>query len=105
MRFNRGDFLVLLSAMCFAVQIILISRMNSNANAVCIATIQFAVVGLFSFLFAFFLEKVPVWVNIPHACRAVLIFLAVFATAFAFIVQVLTPKSDDSRATGHNHDR
>ncbi len=92
MSFNLGDFLVLLSALCFAVQIILVSRMNSNSNAVSIATIQFAIVALFSFFFAFFLEKVPVWANIPSASWFILIFLAVFATAFAFTIQILAQK-------------
>lgn len=90
--FNLGDFLVLLSAVCFAVHIILIARLKSDSNAVCIATIQFAVVALFSFLFAFFLEEIPLSVKISPSSWLILIFLAVFATAFAFTVQILAQK-------------
>src|SRR5665647_1889591 len=52
--FHLGDFFVLLSAFCFAVQIILNARLESDSNAVCIATIQLAIVALFSFLIAYF---------------------------------------------------
>jgi len=92
MSFHLGDFFVLLSAFCFAVQIILNARLESDSNAVCIATIQFAIVALFSFLIAYFIEEMPLSVKISPSSWLILIFLAVFATAFAFTVQILAQK-------------
>ena len=89
---NMGDLLVFLCAFGFAYHIILVSRLEKEADPYVIATIQFAMVALFSFLAALFMENPPdlnlltgkVWLNI--------FFLSFFATAFAYTAQIIAQR-------------
>ena len=56
-RIRRGDLLVLLSAMCYTVHILLVDRSVTKADGVRMSCIQFAVCGLLSMIPAFALEE------------------------------------------------
>jgi len=90
--FNRGDFLVLLCAFGFAVQIILVARLHPNSNPASVATIQFATVALFSFLIAFLLEEIPSFAQISPRVWWIILFLSAFGTAFAYTIQIYAQK-------------
>lgn len=90
--FNRGDFLVLLCAFGFAIQVILVARLNPNSNPASVATIQFATVSLFSFLIAFVLEEIPSFHQIRPQVWWIILFLSLFGTAFAYTIQIIAQK-------------
>lgn len=90
--FNQGDFLVLLCAFGFAVQIILVARLHPDSNPASVATIQFATVALFSFLMAFFMEEIPSLAPISPRTWWIILFLSAFGTAFAYTIQIYAQK-------------
>ena len=90
--FNQGDFLVLLCAFGFAIQIILVARLHPSSNPASVATIQFATVALFSFLMAFFMEEIPSFAHISPKVWWILLFLSAFGTAFAYTIQIYAQK-------------
>ncbi len=82
---NFGDFLTLLSAICFAMHIISVGIFAKKGNAILLAITQIFGVGFFSMIAALSFEK--------HAFPATalswgsMLFLAVICTALAFIAQ------------------
>jgi drug/metabolite transporter (DMT)-like permease len=85
MGINIGDFLTLLSAVAFAVQIILVDRFSKNSDLAILTTIEFLTVGLLSTVPAVFVEGFNMDLNL-FAVGAV-IFTAIFCTIFAYGLQ------------------
>jgi len=88
---NRGDALTLLAAMGYAVHILLADRsMKGGLDPVSLSFQQFLFVGLFSFI-AGWVSGIPVSCSHPGAWR-VIVFLAVFPTILAFLVQLMAQR-------------
>jgi drug/metabolite transporter (DMT)-like permease len=85
MGINIGDFLTLLSAVAFAVQIILVDKFSKNSDLAILTTIEFLTVGLLSTVPAAFVEDFNMDLNL-FAVGAV-IFTAIFCTIFAYGLQ------------------
>ncbi len=86
--FNRGDFLVLLGALSFALHLITVDRYTKKLDYVLLVIVQLATVWILSWLLALFWEKpglslegysIQVWWSI--------IWTGVLATALAFYLQ------------------
>ena len=86
--FNRGDFLVLLGALSFALHLITVDRYTKKLDYVLLVIVQLATVWILSSLLALFWEKpglslegysIQVWWSI--------IWTGVLATALAFYLQ------------------
>lgn len=82
---NFGDFLTLLSAVAFAVQIILVDKFAKDSDLAVLTTIEFLVVGLLSSVPAAFIEGFKINLNL-FAVGAI-IFTALFCTIFAYGLQ------------------
>ncbi|MFV9567088.1 DMT family transporter [Thermoanaerobacter mathranii] len=82
---NIGDFLTLLCAFAFGMQIVLIAKYASTLDTYLLATIQIGIVALLSGIITLLLEKpfVPTSFNVWSA----LVITGVFATAFAIVAQ------------------
>ena len=82
---NRGDLLVLLGAVAFAVQIVLVGVYTRRVSFLHLVPVQILTVGLLAAV-AWPLSPRPVLHLTPRLIVAVIV-TAVFATAFAFSVQ------------------
>jgi len=82
---NIGDFLTLLCAFAFGMQIVLIAKYASTLDTYLLATIQIGIVALLSGIITLLLEKpfVPTSFNV----WAAIVITGVFATAFAIVAQ------------------
>jgi len=82
---NIGDFLTLLCAFAFGMQIVLIAKYASTLDTYLLATIQIGIVALLSGIITLLLEKpfVPTSFNVWSA----IVITGVFATAFAIVAQ------------------
>jgi len=82
---NIGDFLTLLCAFSFGMQIVLIAKYASTLDTYLLATIQIGIVALLSGIITLLLEKpfVPTSFNV----WAAIVITGVFATAFAIVAQ------------------
>jgi drug/metabolite transporter (DMT)-like permease len=89
---NRlGDFLSLLCALAFAIQIMLVSRFTRRKNVTLLAFQQLLWCGILCFVMAFIFEgedlaRLPEALSIPEVWVSVA-FCGLLATAFAFWVQ------------------
>jgi drug/metabolite transporter (DMT)-like permease len=84
--FNRGDVLVLLCALCYALHILFTGRYAPVMDVYLLATVQIGVVALFSLPFAISsLGRFPA--GIPVSAWMAVIFTGLLATVFAFVAQ------------------
>ena len=81
---GKGEFLVLVGALLFALHIIGLGRWSPGRDPYALTMIQMATVGFLSFL-----ASLKNGFHIPHdqGVWVVVIYSAIFASAFAFIVQ------------------
>jgi len=83
--FNLGDFLVFLSAFSLAIHILLVDRYVKSKDAILFAVVQIGTVALLSGIITlvqgdyFLVIATNVWMNV--------IYMGLFATALAFIIQ------------------
>lgn len=82
---NIGDFLTLLCAFAFGMQIVLITKYASTLDTYLLATIQIVVVAVLSGIVSLIFEKpfIPTSLDVWSA----IIITGVFATAFAIVAQ------------------
>lgn len=89
---NYGDILILICALCFALQIITVGICSPNSNTGVISTTQVIVVAILSWIsIPIFRERLEGPISIT-GIWAILI-TAIFATALAFYIQALAQKS------------
>ena len=81
---GKGEFLVLIGALFFALHIIGLGRWSPGRDPYALTMIQMATVGFLAFL-----ASLKSGFHAPHdqGVWAVVIYSAIFASAFAFIVQ------------------
>lgn len=84
---QRGDFYVLLCALCFAGQIMLVDKYAPRADGVLLSCIQFAVCGVLSLLTAFIVET-P---DFPALFRGwvPLLYAGVLSSGVAYTLQIV----------------
>lgn len=87
---NRGDVLSLLGAVAYAFQIVFISKYSKISNNYNSTFIQVLFVGILSTFFSFLFEKTTLPIQI-HLWGQ-LLYLSLFATAIAFVVQNIAQK-------------
>lgn len=90
---GKGDLLVLLCALAFAVHILVIDYFSPKTNGVKLSCIQFLVCGLLSLIPMFLLET-PVLSNIL-ACWVPLLYAGVLSCGVAYTLQVVAQKNTD----------
>ena len=86
-RINLGDILILISALCFAVQIVLIDSLAQQLDGLRLNCVQFIVVTVLSALAAFFTEDFS-WQGVID-CAVPLLYTGVLSSGAAFSLQIL----------------
>lgn len=89
-RFNKGDFLTLLCAVCFALLIIFIDRGNSKTDPVQLAIIQISSAAVM-FLMVWCIQGFALPV-VNSTLVTTVLYTGVLGTAFAFGVQTVAQK-------------
>ncbi len=85
-----GDMIVLMSAVCFGVQILVIDYFSTKVESVKLASLQFFVCAAISGICMFIFET-PTIENIKLAMGAIL-FAGVFSSGIAFTLQIVAQK-------------
>lgn len=100
MEFNKGDILVAISAMCYALHITFMARSSASFPVMQMSIIQLAAVGLYSTMYASFewlmglnTRYPPVFDQLSNSnILAALVYSAVFASAFAYWAQTASQR-------------
>lgn len=87
---GRGDFLVFLCAICFAVHILVIDYFSPKADGVLISCVQFFTAGVISSVMMFIFEK-PSWGDVTAAWMPIL-YAGVMSCGVAYTLQVVAQK-------------
>lgn len=90
---SKGDFLVLLCALAFAVHILVIDHFSPKTNGVKLSCIQFFVCGIISLIPMFALEA-PVWSEIL-SCWVPILYAGVLSCGVAYTLQIVAQKNTD----------
>lgn len=89
--FNKGDLLVLLCAICFAMQIVITDKLAKQIPALLLTVIQLSTVAVLSIIASLLFEDWRNVYTVPTLLNWGIIFAlfitAVFATSFAFFAQ------------------
>lgn len=85
MGINFGDFLTLLGAIAFAVQIILVDKYGNDVDSGLLTILELLLVGIISFIPAIALERLQITFNVVTV--GAILFTAIFCTAIAMCVQ------------------
>ncbi len=93
-----GDIICLGASVCGASHVIFTGKLAKGQDAVLLATIQLIFITIFSFITALFLEDLPS--AVPPSHIAILIFLAIFCTAIAFVLQTVCQQFISPSRTG-----
>jgi len=93
---NTGDAFTLLGGIAYAAHMVSVAKFSSDKDPVLITILQFGFAAIFSWIVAFLFEDMPrVWsVNTITG----LLYLAVFATALAILLQNIGQKNTDPSA-------
>jgi len=84
---GKGDFYILLSALFFAIQIVLVSYFCQGKNLIAFSFLQFVFCALFGSTLMFTLES-PTWIAIKAAWIP-LLYAGVFSCGIAYTLQIL----------------
>ena len=87
---NIGDSLVLISAVFWAIHVILIGRYASGADIVLLAIIQFTATAVFSLTVAFIIEDIFIHTVLDAAVP--IIYGGVFSVGIAYTLQIIAQK-------------
>lgn len=90
---GTGDLLTLLSAVCFALQIIAVDRHVTKDNAVLLSTVQMAVSGGLSIVCMFLFEHPEL--DMLRQSALPLLYSALVPTAIGFTLQIVGQKYTD----------
>lgn len=92
-RINKGDIIIIFSAITFALHILSLSKYSRGTNTVLVSTIQFGVCGIISFAMAFFLEDISME-NILKSYTTIL-YAGILSSGIGFTLQILALKDLD----------
>lgn len=88
---NIGDALTIVCAFFYAVHIVISNQVLRGRNIILLCLVQFAVAGILSGAGAVIFETFPQ--QIPASTVALLVFLAVIATALCLLLQIYGQKN------------
>ena len=85
-----ADLLILLCAVCFAVQILCVDHFTKKANPIKFSFVQLTACGIYSLIFMFIFEK-PTILGFKNALLPIL-FIGLFSSGVAYTMQVVGQK-------------
>lgn len=91
-----GDWMTLIGGVFFALHIVFVSRFNGDKDAVLLTLTQFFTAGVICGVLSLCFEKVPS--GIPASAWVEIVYLAVFGTAVAMLLQNVGQKYMSSSA-------
>ena len=91
---GKGEIMVLLCAVAFSFQIIVIDIVAPYTDVVKLSCLQFFVCGILSLVCMAIWEK-PLWENVI-ACKWELLYVGIFSTAIAYTLQIFGQKGTNS---------
>lgn len=100
---NRGDLIVLICAAAFALHIVFTAKVTDQFNSLSLTIVQLTVVALLSLIFGFSTEGSRIadfQTLLEPDVAGVILFMALFATAFAFLLQTLLQKETPATHVG-----
>lgn len=100
---NKGDMIVLVCAAAFALHIVFTAKVTERFNSLSLTVVQLTVVALLSFIFGFATDgsrTVALNTLLQPEVGAVILFMALFATAFAFLLQTVLQKHTPATHVG-----
>lgn len=87
LQFEKGEFLTLLCAILFALQIIFTGKFSKEVNVFLLVLFQLITVSILSLIFSLSLDSVTFSIPYDYAFFKAVIITAVFATVYAFLIQ------------------
>lgn len=87
---NRGDLIVILSALVFAIHILLLTKYSTNTNAVLVSLVQFAVCGVISLAGALVLEDISMEAILKS--QATILYVGILSSGVGFTIQLMALK-------------
>ena len=87
---NFGDYMTLVCGVFFGLQIIFISNFNKNKDAILMTIIQFLTAGIITGILSLCSETMPQ--SIPASAWIEVIYLTIFGTMVAFLLQNVSQK-------------
>lgn len=87
---NRGDLIVILSALVFAIHILLLTKYSTNTNAVLVSLVQFAVCGVISLVGALVLEDINMEAILKS--QVTILYVGILSSGVGFTIQLMALK-------------
>ena len=88
---SYGDVLILICAVCFSVQILLVDHFSPKVDGVKLACIEFFTCGVLSFVMMLITEK-PTWGSVLEAWMPIL-YAGLFSSAGGYTLQIVAQKN------------
>ena len=85
--FEKGEFLTLICAFLFALQIIFTGKFSKEVNVFLLVLFQLITVAVLSLIFSLSLEEKTFDISCNYPFYKAVIITAVFATVYAFLIQ------------------
>ncbi len=85
--FDKGEFLTLICAIFFALQIVFTGKFSKKTNVYLLVFIQLLTVSILALIFSFFLDHTTFNISYDYIFFKAVIITAIFATVYAFLVQ------------------
>ena len=90
LKINRGDLIVILSALVFAIHILLLTKYSRNTNAVLVSLVQFAVCGVISLVGALVLEDISMEAILKS--QVTILYVGILSSGVGFTIQLMALK-------------
>lgn len=90
LKINRGDLIVILSALIFAIHILLLTKYSTNTNAVLVSLVQFAVCGVISLAGALVLEDMSMEAILKS--QVTILYVGILSSGVGFTIQLMALK-------------
>jgi len=90
---NKGDFLVFISSIFFAVHILVIDYYSPKVDGIKMSCIQFFIVAVLSLLFMLMFEKADL--ESIKSCWTSIAYAGILSSGIAFTLQILAQKDSD----------
>lgn len=87
LQFQKGEFLTLICAVLFALQIIFTGKFSKEVNVFLLVLFQLITVSILSLIFSLSLDSVTFDIPYNYTFFKAVIITAVFATVYAFLIQ------------------
>ena len=93
LKINRGDLIVILSALVFAIHILLLTKYSTNTNAVLVSLVQFAVCGVISLVGALVFEDISMEAILKS--QVTILYVGILSSGVGFTIQLMALKDLD----------